>query len=1269
MKLVIKKTNTRITASIFVMILIFSTCALAIKENNKLEQQESDNSAKFDTLHAEDIPINLIDPIMKKPLVFSSSGFTENRGQLDNESIAYYCNTESGIIYFAPSEIIFAMCTIQDTAVTRFKLSFPGAQSVTPVGHAQQNHYTNYFFDDLQWTNVPTYEEVWFYDLYPSIDLRYYISSEGLKYEFIVHPGADPNLIALQVGLNIRLIIEDQTISFQNPRDEEIFFQDTYIRVYQEDGSTVEAQFVPKNDFLNCYGFHIAFFDPSQILTIDPLILSFSTYLGGNGYEYGNDIAVDAFNSSYIVGETNSLIFPVTPNAYNETYSGDYDIFISKFDATGAGLVFSTYMGGESGDYGYGITLDNYNCTYITGKTASSKFPTTSNAYNRTFGGNYDSYVTKLNATGNGLIFSTFLGGTGEDSGNKIVVDANNNTYITGETTSLNFPTSPSTIDNTHSGGMNDVFVAKLNAAGDDLVYSTYLGGGGEDYSYGIALDAGGNAYITGETWSSNFPTVNAYDSNKWGNTDVFITKLNAAGDDLVYSTYLGGIAEDYGYGITVDADDNAYITGKTISSNFPTHNAYSNYSGSYDAFVTKLNAAGDDLVYSTYLGGEGEDHGYGITLDADGNAYITGKTASLNYPTTPNAYNTTPSGSYDVFVSKLNTLGNDLVFSTYLGGAGEDSGQKIAVDSYNKTYITGYTRSFNFPTYNAYTPTFSGSYDSFVVRLVMDETIPMITLESPTNNTILQSRTLINVTVKDVHLSTVLFNWDGDFNQTWYEPYETYLPSGDRQHRLYVYAKDLAENWVSAEFHFTTDDTSPLIFFVSPGTGTYPEVKVDISGDAEHYWYYIAGIDNDNDTWTTAVTRSIINGTFTLHAYGNDSVDNTAHISIQFTINTTFAAVYIDSPKNTSYSTNNITIELSGDAEHYWYHIWETNQTWSSTISMIFNDGPYTLHAYGNNSIGNVTYVTVSFTIDTEPPSVAITSPTNRTYTAGRIMIDLSGDATHYWYKIDGYDTVNQTWTQTTTLSLTNGTYVLHVYGNDTAGNEAYTNLTFTIDTTLTTIGIVSPTHMIYSTGVISVEFSGDALFYGYYIDGVDSANMTWTSPISRTLLDGIYTLYAYGLKSIGKETYVNITFTIDTTPPALTIDSPVNMTITTGNITIELSGDAKHYWYYIEGSDDTNQTWTEAITRTLVDGTYTLYAFGNDSAGNIEYRSVTFNMETPITTIPTTTPTTNTTTLTTSEPTTTTTTSQPGSLSGVLTVLLFFVTLTVFSRRRKKK
>jgi Beta-propeller repeat len=238
---------------------------------------------------------------------------------------------------------------------------------------------------------------------------------------------------------------------------------------------------------------------------------------------------------------------------------------------------------------------------------------------------------------------------------------------VTGYTKSNNFPT-----ENPLAGtlaGSNDVFVTKLNAAGDALVYSTYLGGSGSDIGLGIALDAVGDAYVTGYTTSTNFPTANPYQSTIGSGQEAFVTKLNAAGNALIYSTYLGGNNDDSGYGIAVDAVGDAYVTGYTYSTNFPTENPFqSTIGGGRDAFVTKLNAAGDALIYSTYLGGSSDDVGLGIAVDLAGNAYVTGDTASTDFPT-ENPFQSTLSGTQDAFVTKVNSTGSGLVYSTYLGG------------------------------------------------------------------------------------------------------------------------------------------------------------------------------------------------------------------------------------------------------------------------------------------------------------------------------------------------------------------------------------------------------------------------------------------------------------------------------------------------------------------------------------------------------------------------------------------------------------------------
>lgn len=1270
----------RITALIVVILFIFSSfayCVPSFKGKNSLMPEDLDFSSSLETLNSETIETDLKVPL--ETPILPLSGFIENLGQINDKLLSYYFTTGGMTVGFAPSEIKFAIYSADTMSPVYMSLNFPGAQNVIPVGYGKQTHYINYFYGDFQQTNVPTYEEVWYYDLYPGIDLRYYMSIEGLKYEFIVQPGVDPHSITVEASSSVRFDVDDKTVFFQTPQSEKVFLQDTQLKVFQQDGKEISGCFEAKGIEQNRYGFHLSSFDHSQSLVIDPLMLSFSTFLGGSGYDYAYDVVVDTYNNTYVIGKTDSIAFPVTPRASNTTYNGgDSDLFITKLNPEGSGLEFSTYLGGSGEDSGYSIAVDTYNNTYITGMTSSSDFPTTSGTINETFtGGEYDIFITKLNATGNKLEFSTYLGGDDDDFGREIVVDGYNNTYITGETESLDFPITSGVIGDTYNGGTSDAYIAKLNAEGDSLVFSTYLGGEGNDYGYGIVVDAYNNTYITGETWSPNFPTNNAYDSSLWGNTDVFVTKLNATGEALDFSTFIGGNAVDYGYGIAVDAYNNTYITGKTLSSNFPIKNEYSTYSGNFDAFVTKINPLGDELEFSTYIGGSGEDSGHAIVVDSYNNTYITGQTASVDFAVTFNAFNKTYSGSYDAFITKVNAAGDDLAFSTFLGGSGEDLGHGIAVDTNNDTYVTGYTRSSNFPTYNAYSNSFGGSYDGIVTKLTVDDTDPSITLVSPAEGIINNSGMIINVTVRDLHLTNVLYNWDGEYNQTWNEGYLFRLPWGDGEHDLYIYAYDRVGNWASEMFTFVTDDTPPFVFLRSPGQWTYPSVIVDISGDAKHYWYRIEGIDAENQTWTSAVTRGgLPNGTYTLHAFGNDSIGNVAKTSVTFTIDTSFALVVVDSPVNTTTPNNTTTIILSGDAESMWYQIsgfQNESQPYLPPVSFNLTDGTYTLYAYGNNSVGNVTHVSITFTIDTIPPTIAINSPINSTITTGTVIVDLSGDAEHYWYYIqqlpvNGF--TNQTWVSAVQHSLLNGTYILHAYCNDSAGNEAHTSIIFTIDTTHATVIIDSPMSSTYANNTITVSFSGDALFYIYKIPGVVGSDTVWTAPVTYTLPDGTYTLYAYGFKTMGKATYVNVTFTIDTIPPAVIVDSPQSTIYTTGSITIALSvlSDAEHYWYYIEGMDSMNQTWYNTTTRSgLSDGNYTLHVYGNDSVGNVAHTNVTFTIETPI---PTSIPSETLITMTRETGTTETsaTTSKPGNFPGFLTVLLFLVTAVVFIRKRKK-
>jgi hypothetical protein len=469
------------------------------------------------------------------------------------------------------------------------------------------------------------------------------------------------------------------------------------------------------------FAFRLGQYDKSQPLIIDPS-LSFSTYLGGSAVDIGQSIAVDSSGNVYVTGYTYSSDFP-TVSAYDTTLGGTIDAFVTKFNAAGSALTFSTYLGGSSDDVGKAIAVDSSGSVYVTGYTYSSDFPTAS-AYDTTLGGTIDAFVTKFNATGSALTFSTYLGGSSNDYGYGIAVDSSGNVYVTGYTESSDFPTA-SAYDTT-LGGTQDAFITKFNSSGSTLTFSTYLGGASNDYGYGIAIDSSGNIYMTGYTYSSDFPTINAYDTTCGGctgNPDVFVTKFNSSGSALTFSTYLGGSSSEQGNSIAVDSAGNIYVTGWTSSSDFPTVSAYdSTLGGTQDAFITKFNSSGSALTFSTYLGGSGNnDQGNSIAVDSSSNVYVTGYTLSSDFPTA-SAYDSTMGGSQDAFVTKFNSAGSALTFSTYLGGSASDSASGIAVDSSGNVYVTGYTLSSDFPTASAYDSTLGGTQDAFVTKFDMSD-------------------------------------------------------------------------------------------------------------------------------------------------------------------------------------------------------------------------------------------------------------------------------------------------------------------------------------------------------------------------------------------------------------------------------------------------------------------------------------------------------------------------------------------------------------------
>jgi len=889
----------------------------------------------------------------------------------------------------------------------------------------------NYFFgrESDKWrTNIPTYERVSYEQIYPGVDLIYYGNQRQLEYDFVIAPDASFKQIRLafdgadkpRLNRHGDLIIRSgaHKITLLRPK------------AYQEIGE--QRRDVSIRYLLNTRSqvtFQIGDYDKRQPLIIDP-VLVYSSFLGGSGLDRGTGIAVDSSGNAYITGHTSSLNFPTGSPLQAAHTGGEQDAFVSKLNASGSALVYSTYLGGSGTEVATSIALDNAGNAYITGQTTSNNFPLV-NALHSTLSGSNDGFIAELSASGSALVYSTFLGGRGSDEGNSIAVDSLGNAYVTGVTSSRDFPTTnplqtlrsgnaifksansagswaasdsgliaatvndlkfhPSnssiiyaatdtgvfkTTDNglnwtalsgqtalpvtrvaldptdanviyaatgggvykstdggnnfsainnglgaffvrtivldpttpttlyvtvgsnsffrstdggtswsqkfiSGSGGINgltidpntpttlyaatvggvfkstdsgtnwtasntgfpfsfnissvsidktnnllyaatafgifksangagtwtnitdnsafftvsviaidpatpstiyiatplglfktidggatwnvsgngfpnsnvlslvvdpgqastlyigtssgtDAFVTKLSAGGATQVYSTYLGGSAADVGNGIALDSGSNVYLTGSTSSNNFPTANALQPARSSGTDAFVTKLNASGASLIYSTFLGGDSSDVGSAIAVDGNGNAYIAGTTASDDFPTANAFqsTNSSLTNEGFVTKINATGSSLVYSTYLGGDAPDTCSAIAIDVAGSAYVTGATSSQNFPIV-GALQPALRGT-DAFVAKLTPSGSGLIYSTFLGGFSDDFGLGLALDQSQNAYVVGITISADFPTVSPLQQTFGGNVDVFVAKLRSSPELELTMTGSP---------------------------------------------------------------------------------------------------------------------------------------------------------------------------------------------------------------------------------------------------------------------------------------------------------------------------------------------------------------------------------------------------------------------------------------------------------------------------------------------------------------------------------------------------------
>lgn len=724
------------------------------------------------------------------------------------------------------------------------RMQLEGASpTATPIGEEKLPGTANYFIgnDPAHWRmGIPTFTKVRYPSVYPGIDLVYYGNQRRLEYDFVAAPGADPRAIQLRFdpATKVRrspsgdLLVSAASAGFTLRKP----------TIYQ----VVDGRQVPiAGEFAlsprHTVRFRLRRYDRTKPLVIDP-VLVYSTFLGGSGDANeallgsgGSAIAVDSQGNAYVTGSTISTDFPVTQGAFQATDPGGSPAFVSKLNAAGTALVYSTYLGGNSIDQASAIAVDAAGDAYMAGQTASTNFPVTVGALQTAnkgaANGTVTAFVTELNPAGTDLIYSTYLGGSTLDGAAAITVDATGNAYVAGATSSTDFPVTQGAIQTTNKAAgaqTSNAFIARLNARGTALVYSTYLGGSGgpsqrmaeggciaaasransllgwgvgdnEDGAFSIAVDASGDAFVAGQALSSDFPvTQGAFQTRNNGAnvlaSNAFVAKLNPSGTALLYSTYLGGSGTpclgsgavgydgDSGVALAIDSSGDAYLAGVTFSKDFPvTQGAYQTANGfAYQrkgatgqapggptAFVAKLNPSGSALVYSTYLGGSGGfinitpffaefggDVAAGLAIDSSGDAYVTGATASANFPVTAGAYQTTnnyvvstgacgnscPGGAngYNAFVTELNPMGSALVYSTYLGGNGAnpnvesserpvgtgDASSALALDGTGNVYIAGTAESATFPvTSGAFQTTTSAFTSAFIAKLGLGTT------------------------------------------------------------------------------------------------------------------------------------------------------------------------------------------------------------------------------------------------------------------------------------------------------------------------------------------------------------------------------------------------------------------------------------------------------------------------------------------------------------------------------------------------------------------
>ncbi len=578
-------------------------------------------------------------------------------------------------------------------------------------------HRANFFLgqDSARWrTDIPTSSTIRYRALYPGIDLKIYGVGRQVEYDWVISPGADPAGIRFRYdrARGTRLDAEGNLI-VDSTAGELLHKKPA---AYQDiNGRRVDIPCRYERLDTDTYGFRVGRYDRRRPLVIDPLVLVWSSFIGGTREDEVRALAVDAEGAVWAVGQTESVDFPLA-GPLDAVLGGESDIFVASITPAGNALHSSTFIGGRGIEYGFDLAVDPAGNPVVCGWTYSRNFPVR-NAYDPTFsGGQTDGFLLKLSSSGNALLFSTFLGGRESDTARRLVLESTGTIVVSGVTNSTDFP-AVKAFDKKYGGNL-DVFVARFSADGGSLRFSTFLGGHDWDMVNGLALDAQGRIHVAGVTRSPDFPVKNALYPARSSGSDGFLTILASTGRALAASTFIGGRMNDTFFSLAVDATGFIYLGGESTSPDFPTLAAFDPvHNGKSDGIVLKLKPLASGIVYSTYLGGQNDDIVARLAVDTAGGVIVIGTTESPKFPV-KNALDATLGGQSDIFITKFLPSGKGLAFSTFLGGSLEELSTGLFLDAGGDIYVYGKTESKNFPRKLAFDPVYGGRGDGFITKL-----------------------------------------------------------------------------------------------------------------------------------------------------------------------------------------------------------------------------------------------------------------------------------------------------------------------------------------------------------------------------------------------------------------------------------------------------------------------------------------------------------------------------------------------------------------------